>query len=278
MNISPMHLVRQIEHIETRTLPSADQARVKLQNLSLSYGSTNALTDVNLAVFTNKITALIGPSGCGKSSLLHSITRLTDLEPSVKIEGDIIFENQSVLQMQQELLELRRKIGMIHQQPAPFPFSIRKNFEIPLKEHGVKNKDELNSRMQDSLVQVGLWNDVKNRLNQSAVSLSGGQQQRLCIARSLALQPSVLLLDEPCSALDPYSTQLIEDLLTQLKSRCTILIVTHNLAQARRIADFTGVFWHDRDCGRLIEFGYTQDIFNQPRHHFTAAYIKGYSG
>ena len=257
--------------------PNADALPtfIDIQNLKLSISNQIIFESINLPIYKNHVNALIGPSGCGKSSLLNTITRLTDYYENAKIEGQVHIENEDVFSPETDLIKLRRKVGMIFQKPVPFPLSIRKNFELPLKEHGVKNKSELDEKMETALRDVGLWNEVSNRLNKSATLLSGGQQQRLCIARVLALEPKALLMDEPCSALDPMATSIIETLIQQLKEKYTILLVTHNLSQAKRIADYVAFMWYNNSHGKLIEHNHSDIIFDTPSNPITAAYVKG---
>jgi phosphate transport system ATP-binding protein len=224
------------------------------------------------------VTALVGPSGCGKTSLLMTLNRLTDLVPSATITGRLFLGDQNVLDPQLDVIHHRRRVGMIFQKPNPFPLSIRKNLQFPLREHGIKNRGHIEQIIETTLTDVGLWNEVKDRLDTPALALSGGQQQRLCIARALALEPEVLLLDEPCSALDPISSGVVEDRISSLRARYTIVIVTHNLAQARRISDWTALFWVEKNGGRLMEYGSAQQVFESPREAITASYISGMRG
>lgn len=251
---------------------------IRVSNLSLNYGEQTALDNVTLDIYRGCITALIGPSGCGKTSFLSSLNRLTDLIPSCKVSGRIEIEENDIHATNVDVQTLRRRIGMIFQKPNPFPLSIRRNIQMPLREHGVKEHAILEAKMETALHDVGLWDEVKDRLDTSALSLSGGQQQRLCIARALALEPKILLMDEPCSALDPLSSAIVEDLIQSLRGRYTVIIVTHNLAQARRIANYAGFFWAKEHTGKLIEFGRCQQIFESPAHSLTAAYISGARG
>jgi phosphate transport system ATP-binding protein len=251
---------------------------IRVKQLSVSYNGKPVLNDVSLDIHRGCITALIGPSGCGKTSFLSSLNRLTDLIPSCKVEGSILIDDIDVRDRALNVLALRRKIGMIFQKPNPFPLSIRRNIEMPLKEHGIRNRTELAERMEQALIDVGLWNEVNDRLDTSALSLSGGQQQRLCIARALALQPSILLMDEPCSALDPISSTVIEELIQRLRPQYTVVIVTHNLAQARRISNYASFFWTREHVGTVIEFGHSKQIFEAPMHELTSAYISGTRG
>ena len=253
-------------------------AHIQAENLSITYHDRPALESVNLQINKGCITALVGPSGCGKTSFLMSINRLTDLIPGCRVSGRLHINELDVMASSTNLLHLRRQVGMIFQKPTVFPFSIKKNLEIALREHGMHEKTLLASTIETALQQVGLWNEVKDRLNHSAQTLSGGQQQRLCLARALVLTPEILLLDEPCSALDPISSGVVEDLIMSLVGKYTILIVTHNLAQARRIADHVALFWAINGRGQLIESGPAQSIFESPQHELTAAYISGARG
>ncbi|MGR9116253.1 MAG: phosphate ABC transporter ATP-binding protein [Gammaproteobacteria bacterium] len=256
----------------------APEPLIQVRNLSLHYGSKPALADISLDIYEGCITALIGPSGCGKTSFLSVLNRLTDLIPGCRVSGDVRYETIDVRDPRLNVQNLRRDIGMIFQKPAPFPLSIRRNIELPLREHGMRKQSELNRVMQRVLEDVGLWGEVKARLDSPALSLSGGQQQRLCIARALALRPKILLMDEPCSALDPISSAVVEDLIQSLRGRYTVVIVTHNLAQARRIANYAGFFWVKNKAGCLIEFGQCQQIFETPAHRLTEAYVNGSRG
>lgn len=251
---------------------------IETQNLSLYYKTKPAFRDINLSIFPHTITALIGPSGCGKTSFLTCLNRLTDLIPKTRISGKIRLGDIDVLDSKTNAIAIRRRIGTIFQKPNPFPFSIWQNLAFPLREHGIKNREEIDNIIETTLQDVGLWHEVKNRLNTSALSLSGGQQQRLCIARALVLAPEVLLLDEPCSALDPISSGVVEDLIANLREHYTLIIVTHNLAQAKRIADYVALFWVKDGVGKLIEYGDIEQIFTAPQESLTAAYINGDRG
>ena len=253
-------------------------AHIRSEDLSITYRDHPALQSVNLEINKGCITALVGPSGCGKTSFLMSINRLTDLIPGCKVSGRLQMNEFDVLAPSTNLLHLRRQVGMIFQKPTVFPFSIKKNLELPLREHAKHARATWAATIETTLQQVGLWNEVKDRLEQPAQALSGGQQQRLCLARALALSPEVLLLDEPCSALDPISSGIVEDLIVSLRGRYTVVIVTHNLAQARRIADHVAIFWSIDGTGQLIENGSAQNIFESPQHELTAAYISGARG
>jgi len=252
---------------------------IQVENLSLHYGAKPALEKVSLAIYKGCITALIGPSGCGKTSFLSVLNRLTDMIPGCRVSGRVYYDNRDLRHPALDVQGLRREIGMIFQKPVPFPLSIRRNIELPLRELGVRRQAELDEIVQQVLLDVGLWDEVKDRLDASALALSGGQQQRLCIARALALQPKVLLMDEPCSALDPMSSGVVEDLIQRLRGKYTVVIVTHNLAQARRIANYAGFFWvREQRAGCLIEFGQCKQIFEAPAHELTAAYVNGNRG
>jgi len=251
---------------------------VAVENLSLCYNGVPAFQDVSLSIGCHRITALMGPSGCGKTSFLLCLNRLTDLLPSCRVTGRVIVDGVDMHEAGTDVVALRRRVGMIFQKPNPFPLSIRRNIELPLKEHGIRGRDRLNQIVETVLRDVGLWDEVKDRLHGSALSLSGGQQQRLCVARALALKPQVILLDEPCSSLDPISSGVVEDLIVSLRKRYTVLIVTHNLAQARRIADDVAFFWSVDGMGRLIESGVCKKVFEAPTQEITAAYIHGARG
>jgi len=252
---------------------------LEVDRLTLRYGDKVALENVSLAARRGQITALIGPSGCGKTSFLSCLNRLTDLIPGCRVTGCACIGGANILEPKTDLLALRRRIGMIFQKPNPFPFSIRRNLEFPLREHGVRDRRALEEKVETALRDVGLWDEVKDRLDRPAMSLSGGQQQRLCLARALALGPEVLLLDEPCSALDPISSGVVEDLIVRLRGQLTILVVTHNLAQAKRIADFVALFWALAGAaGTLIESGPAREVFEKPREKLTADYITGIRG
>jgi phosphate transport system ATP-binding protein len=251
---------------------------IDIDDLSLHYGARPAFRDVTLSIGTGNITALVGPSGCGKTSFLTALNRLTDLIPGCRVTGRIRMGTLDVLAPQTDVIHLRRLVGMIFQKPNPFPLSIRKNLAFPLREHGIRDREQIARTIETVLQDVGLWDEVKDRLDSPALALSGGQQQRLCIARALALSPTVLLMDEPCSALDPLSSGVVEDLIISLRGRYTVAIVTHNLAQARRIADDAAFFWVQQGVGRLIEAGPAAQIFERPRDSLTAAYISGMRG
>ncbi|MCA8960202.1 MAG: phosphate ABC transporter ATP-binding protein [Planctomycetes bacterium] len=253
-------------------------AVLETRSLSLSYGSTPAFTDVSLQLPKCEITALIGPSGCGKTSLLSTLNRLCDLVPHCRVSGQVLLEGRDIRGRDVDLVGLRRRVGMIFQRPNPFGFSIAKNLALPLREHGIRDRTEIERRTEGALRDVGLWDEVKDRLRAPATQLSGGQQQRLCLARTLALEPEVLLLDEPCSALDPISSATVEDHLLTLRGRFTMAVVTHNLAQAKRIADRVAFFWAGASGGRLIECGTADAVFESPQDPLTRDYVAGLRG
>jgi phosphate transport system ATP-binding protein len=250
---------------------------VETKTFSLWYGITRALTDVTINFPRKKVTALIGPSGCGKSTLLRSINRMNDLINGVKIEGDVLLDGMNVYGRGVDPVEVRRRVGMVFQKPNPFPRSIRDNILYGAKINGYKGNH--NDLVEWSLRKAALWNEVKDNLGKSGLALSGGQQQRLCIARAIALQPEVLLMDEPASALDPISTLKIEDLMHELVADYTIIIVTHNMQQAARVSDYTGFLLSDEKVkGQLVEFGPSSEIFSNPRDRRTEDYITGRFG
>lgn len=251
---------------------------IRTEDLSIHYGSFTAVRQASLSVRQGSITAIVGPSGCGKSSFLSALNRMTDLIPTARISGKVLIDCCDIHDSSRSAAELRRCVGMIFQKPNPFPMSIRRNIQLALREHGLRDRTELEAITQRVLKDVGLWDEVSSRLDSSALQLSGGQQQRLCIARALALQPQVLLMDEPCSALDPIASAKVESLVTSLRGRYTIVIVTHNLAQARRIGDDLAVFWVHDGAGEIIEQGPTEDVFSRPSHPTTAAYLSGIQG
>ena len=260
---------------ESRAVSSVAVPMLDVNDLSVTYGTHRAVSGISLAVPRNRILAIVGPSGCGKSTFLSSINRLTDLIPKCRVEGSIKVDNQEILTADCDQQSLRCRVGMVFQKPNPFPLSIRRNLSVPLKEHGF-SKTETATITEQSLTDVGLWDEVKDRLDSSALSLSGGQQQRLCIARALALSPDVMLFDEPCSALDPLSINVVEKLIASLRERVTIVIVTHNLAQAKRIADLAAVFWQRDGVGTVIESGPAASIFGSPKDQDAAAYLCGH--
>ena len=247
---------------------------ISIENLSLYYGESKALKEVTLDIEANKSTAFIGPSGCGKSTLLRCLNRLNDLIEGVKIEGQIKISGTNIYDPSVDLTNLRRSVGMVFQKSNPFPLSIYENIAYGLKIAGIKDKSKLDHVIEKSLKGAALWDEVKDRLNESAYSLSGGQQQRLCIARAIAVEPTILLMDEPCSALDPIATAKVEELIKELKKDYTIVIVTHNMQQASRVSDYTAFMF----LGELIEFDETKTIFMNPSIQQTNDYISGRFG
>lgn len=247
---------------------------IESKDVHLYYGNNEALKGVSLDFKEKEITALIGPSGCGKSTFLRTINRMNDLIPNVTITGNVTFENQDIYSPKMDTVELRKKVGMVFQQPNPFPFSVYENVAYGLKIAGMKDKAKIDAIVEESLKKAAVWEDVKDKLHKSALSLSGGQQQRVCIARVLAIEPSVILLDEPTSALDPISSAKIENMLLELKNDYTMIIVTHNMQQASRISDNTAFFLN----GHLIEYGKTRQIFTSPKEKETEDYISGRFG
>ncbi len=278
-NHTPLPQFTQLPPTSQTTAPCCDpHPLIKTQNLSLSYDKNSALKDISLTINRGCLTAIVGPSGSGKSSFLTCLNRLNDLIPGCEVTGQVLLDNTDIRGPEVDVLQLRRQVGMIFQKPNPFPMSIQRNLDFPLREHGVTDVSTRLGLIQHALMDVGLWKEVKDRLNTPALSLSGGQQQRLCIARALVLSPDILLMDEPCSALDPLSSGVVEDLIFSLRGQYTVVMVTHNLAQARRIADYVGLFWTHQETGQLIECGPTQQIFTSPQHELTSAYINGTRG
>jgi phosphate transport system ATP-binding protein len=263
---------------EAQTRQPRKPILIETHKVGVRYGERVAIHEVSLPIEKHAITALVGPSGCGKTSFLCSLNRLTDLVPKCKVTGSVRFKGGEILDPTVDVLELRRRVGLIFQRPNPFPLSIRENIAMPLRDHGLRDRHELEQITESVLREVGLWDEVRDRLNTSALGMSGGQQQRLCIARALALKPEVLLFDEPCSALDPIASGVVEDRIASLRDRFTIVIVTHNLAQARRIADTTALFWVCNGRGCLVEYGQTAQFFDAPESDLTAAYLRGLRG
>jgi phosphate transport system ATP-binding protein len=247
---------------------------IETDNLNLWYGDSHALQAISMPIPKNRVTALIGPSGCGKSTLLRCFNRLNDLIDHVKITGKILLDNEDIQGLATDAVLLRKKVGMVFQKPNPFQKSIYENIAYGPRVHGVKDKAELDAIVERSIKHAALWDEVKDRLHDSALGLSGGQQQRLCIARTLAVEPEVILMDEPCSALDPIATAKIENLINMLKKEYTVIIVTHNMQQAARVSDYTGFMY----LGKLIECGRTTQIFEHPREDLTENYITGRFG
>jgi phosphate transport system ATP-binding protein len=269
MNLPPEHMAPKMP---STTQNSPAEVKLRTEHLNFFYGTYQALHDVTLQFLTNKVTALIGPSGCGKSTFLRSLNRINETVRNTRMEGEIILDGENILDM--DVTSVRRRVGMVFQRPNPFPKSIFENIAYGPRVNGLVKRNGMPELVEKSLQRAALWNEVKDKLHDSAYALSGGQQQRLCIARALAVDPEVLLLDEPCSALDPIATSKIEDLLFTLKHQCTIVIVTHNMQQAARVADNTGFFL----LGKLIEYGKTDVIFKNPSKKQTEDYITGRFG
>ncbi len=263
----------EVETINQQSEQAAINA-LEVRNLNFFYGSFQGLKDINLDIEQGKVTAFIGPSGCGKSTLLRTLNRMYDLYPGQRAEGEINFYGQNILEPGQDLNLLRSRIGMVFQKPTPFPMSIYENIAFGVRLYEKLSRSEMDERVEWALNKAALWNEAKDKLNQSGLSLSGGQQQRLCIARGVAVKPSVILLDEPTSALDPISTGKIEELINELKHDYTIAIVTHNMQQAARVSDYTAYMY----LGSLIEYGKTDEIFIKPKRKETEDYITGRFG
>jgi phosphate transport system ATP-binding protein len=252
---------------------------LEIRNLNFSYGENLALKDINMKIHRNRITALIGPSGCGKSTFLRCLNRMNDLIPNTRVEGGILLNGKNIYDRDIDPVRLRRSVGMVFQQPNPFPKSIFENVAYGPKMYGVRNRSSLREIAEKSLQQAALWEEVDGRLQLNALSLSGGQQQRLCIARTIAVEPEIILMDEPASALDPIATMKIEELMRHLAQSYTIVIVTHNMQQASRVSDYTAFFMVDENrSGYLVEYGKTQELFIQPQHRQTEDYISGRFG
>ena len=249
-------------------------SKISAQNMNFYYGKFHALKNINIEIPANKVTAFIGPSGCGKSTLLRTFNRMYELYPKLRVEGKILIDGNDIHSSDQDLNLLRAKVGMVFQKPTPFPMSIYDNVAFGVKLYESLSKSEMNDRVEWALQKAALWNEVKDKLNQSGSGLSGGQQQRLCIARGVAVKPNVLLLDEPCSALDPISTSRIEELIHELKKDYTIVMVTHNMQQAARVSDYTAYMY----LGELMEFDDTDKIFTNPSRRETEDYITGKFG
>ena len=254
--------------------PTAEQAKLAVRDLNFYYGKFHALRNINLDIPSNKVTAFIGPSGCGKSTLLRTFNRMFELYPEHRAEGQILLDGQDLLASRDDVALIRAKIGMVFQKPTPFPMSIYDNIAFGVKLFEDLKASDMEERVEWALRKAALWNEVKDKLQQSGASLSGGQQQRLCIARGIAIKPEVLLLDEPCSALDPISTAKIEELIAELKNDYTVVIVTHNMQQAARCSDYTAYMY----LGNLIEFGSTEKLFFKPERKETEDYITGRFG
>jgi phosphate transport system ATP-binding protein len=260
---------------DVREKEVAATLKMRVQNLNFYYGKSRALKDISLTIPANRVTAFIGPSGCGKSTLLRTFNRMNDIIPNVRVEGRVELDGENIYAPKTDVVSLRRHIGMVFQKSNPFPRSIFDNVAYGLKINGLtRSRAELEARVEASLRGAALWDEVKDRLKQSASGLSGGQQQRLCIARALAIEPEVVLMDEPCSALDPIATQKIEELIVDLKEQYTIVIVTHNMQQAARVSDLTAFFW----LGELVEINETEKVFTKPDKQMTEDYITGRFG
>jgi len=250
------------------------QAKIISKNVNVYYGTNHVIKNVSLDIMPNEVVAFIGPSGCGKSTFLRLLNRMNDFIESFRMEGEILIDNEDIYDSKIKVEELRKKVGMVFQKPNPFPKSIYENVVYGLRIQGINDKKYLDSVVEKTLQQVGIWDEVKDKLQQSAMALSGGQQQRICIARTLAVEPSVVLMDEPTSALDPISTATIEELIYQLKKQYTIVIVTHNMQQAGRVSDRTAFFY----MGELIEYNDTRELFTNPKVELTQKYITGRFG
>lgn len=248
--------------------------KIVSSNLNFNYGDFRALHDISLNFYEKQVTALIGPSGCGKSTFLRCLNRMNDLIPSGRVEGEILLDGGNIYAPSVDVVNLRSKIGMVFQKPNPFPKSIFNNIAYGLKINGIKDKSYIAAQVEKSLKQAALWEEVEDRLHDSALGLSGGQQQRLCIARAIAVEPEIILMDEPCSALDPIATQKIEELIHGLKNSYTIIIVTHNMQQAARVSDQTAFFY----IGKLVEAGDTDNVFTRPKYKQTEDYLTGRFG
>ena len=256
------------------TLDQAGSSKISVKNLDFYYGKFHALKNINLEIPEKKVTAFIGPSGCGKSTLLRIFNRMYELYPEQRAEGEVTFEGENLLTSKKDVALIRSKVGMVFQKPTPFPMSIYDNISFGVKLFESLNSADMDERVEWALRKAALWSEVKDKLNQNGSSLSGGQQQRLCIARGIAIKPEVLLLDEPCSALDPISTAKVEELITELKKDYTVVIVTHNMQQAARCSDYTAYMY----LGDLVEFGVTEELFFKPKRKETEDYITGRFG
>ena len=271
-NTAPTVATPLVTHARTETAGLAE--KIVLRNLEFFYGDARALKSITIPLYANKATAFIGPSGCGKSTLLRVLNRMYDLYPGQRATGDVLFDGENLLDPRQDINLLRARIGMVFQKPTPFPMSIYENIAFGIRLYEKLPRSEVDGRVETALRRAALWDEVKDKLMANGLSLSGGQQQRLCIARTVAVKPEVILFDEPCSALDPISTAKIEELIDELKQEYTIVIVTHNMQQAARVSDFTAFMY----LGELIEFGPTAEIFTTPKNDRTQAYITGRFG
>lgn len=260
--------------VSTSDLVIDGTPHIEIKGLNLRYGSAQAIYDVSVPIEKNSVTAFIGPSGCGKSTLLRCLNRMNDLIPICNYDGQIIYDGEDINQSSTDLVRLRRKIGMVFQKPNPFPKSIFDNVAYGVQLHYNPSRRKMNEIVEKSLIKAALWEEVSDRLHELGTSLSGGQQQRLCIARTISVEPDIILMDEPCSALDPIATAKIENLILELKEHFTVVIVTHSMSQAQRVSDYTAFMF----LGRLIEFGKTEKIFNKPEKELTERYITGRFG
>ena len=268
-----MALPEDAAKVDDRNLNAYYGEKMQVQNLSAFYGENRAIQDINMQISDRKVTAIIGPSGCGKSTLIRCLNRLHETAPKARVEGSVLLDGEDLYKL--DATAVRRRVGMVFQKPNPFAtMSIYNNVSAPLRFNGRPSRDELDAAVLRALKQAALWDEVKDRIDSAATGLSGGQQQRLCIARALAANPEVLLMDEPCSALDPIATAKIEELIGQLKKDYTVVIVTHNMQQAARVADNTAFMY----LGKLVEFGPTEELFERPKEHLTESYITGRFG
>ncbi len=270
----PQAAVDRLENRQADSSPDRGKNKIEVHHLDFYYGSNQALSDISFNMPVNQVTGLIGPSGCGKSTFLRCLNRMNDIIPETRIEGTVLLDGEDIYAAGMNVVDLRCRVGMVFQKSNPFPKSVFDNVAYGLRVNGWRDRTRIAERVEESLRSAALWDEVKDRLESSALDLSGGQQQRLCIARALAIEPEVLLMDEPASALDPIATQRIEELIHQLKRDYTIVIVTHNMQQAARVSDFTAFFF----MGELIEFGETEVIFTNPRRTKTEQYITGRFG
>ncbi|MBS7269714.1 MAG: phosphate ABC transporter ATP-binding protein [Candidatus Freyarchaeota archaeon] len=275
--VSVLNKLSTLNNRENRTVKEkrarTRDVKIEVKNLNLWFGKNHVLKNINLKILKNKVTAIIGPSGCGKTTLIRSFNRMVDLD-GARVEGEVLLDGENIYDYGANVVAIREKVGMVFQKPNPFPMSIYDNVAYGPRIHGVNNNKELNKIVEDSLKMAALWDEVKDRLNVNAYELSGGQQQRLCIARALSINPEVLLMDEPCSALDPIATSKIEDLIWDLKEKITVVIVTHNMQQAARVSQYTAFMY----LGELIEYDETEKIFENPSEERTRDYITGKFG
>ncbi len=252
----------------------SNDIKIKVEKVNFFYGKSRALKNIDMDIYANQVTAFIGPSGCGKSTFIRLLNRMNELIPKTRFEGKILLDGRDIFSNSMDVVEIRRRVGMVFQKPNPFPKSIFDNLSYGLKINGYKDKNRIREKVEDSLKKAALWNEVKDRLQDNALGLSGGQQQRLCIARCIAVEPDVILFDEPCASLDPISTRKIEELIEQLKRDFTIVIVTHNMQQAARVSQYTAFMY----LGELIEFGKTEELFTVPKNKMTEDYLTGKFG